>query len=168
MPSKVRPPKMIMGTRTRSNTLRSTIPMPNNSAVTTAQIVRTMKRGENGSSSVSMAPLGQILIFEPLPDPTIRTIPLTLSGVAVMDMTAHGGNIVPPWGDNPVRDEAILQCSSPRLITNGSEHGPEGSVDALSPSPAHATCRHTQINDCAGAVRPVSGFGSNHSAPATR
>jgi hypothetical protein len=29
--------------------------------VTTAQIVRTMKRGENGSINVSMEPLGQIV-----------------------------------------------------------------------------------------------------------
>ena len=39
-----------------SKILRSAMPMPISSAVTTAQIVRTMKRGENGSSRVSMIP----------------------------------------------------------------------------------------------------------------
>src|SRR6266478_7888228 len=33
--------------------------MPRSDAVTTAQIVRTMKRGENGSISVSMGPSGE-------------------------------------------------------------------------------------------------------------
>src|ERR1700730_2447553 len=57
MPRTVRPPKITIGIRTRSNTLRSRIPIPSSNAVTTAQIVRTMKRGENGSSNVSMGPL---------------------------------------------------------------------------------------------------------------
>src|SRR5437588_11715790 len=61
MPSNVRAPKMIIGIRTISNTLWSTIPIASSNAVTTAQIVRTMKRGENGSSSVSMEPLRRIL-----------------------------------------------------------------------------------------------------------
>ena len=52
--------EMRVGISTRSNTLRSKTPMTSSSAVTTAQIVSTMKRGENGSSSVSMAPLRQI------------------------------------------------------------------------------------------------------------
>src|SRR5580704_7140377 len=57
--------------------------MPSSSPVTTAQIVRTMKRGENGSSSVSMVPLGQILPYYSCrlqPDPTIRTMLYTISG----------------------------------------------------------------------------------------
>ncbi|MET3315276.1 hypothetical protein AB7M42_000604 [Bradyrhizobium diazoefficiens] len=39
-----------------SKILRSAMPKPIRSAVTTAQIVSTMKRGENGISRVSMAP----------------------------------------------------------------------------------------------------------------
>jgi len=63
MPSTVSAPKMTIGTRTRSKALWSAIPMPSSEAVTTAQIVSTMKRGENGSISVSMEPLWQILRF---------------------------------------------------------------------------------------------------------
>src|SRR6201996_265275 len=54
MPSAVRPPKMTSGTRMNQETLWSKIPTNSSRAVTTAQIVSTMKRGENGSSSVSM------------------------------------------------------------------------------------------------------------------
>src|SRR5712671_5415310 len=61
MPSSVRAPKITIGTNTRSNTLRSTIPIPSSNAVTTAQIVRTTKRGENGSNNVSMESLRQHL-----------------------------------------------------------------------------------------------------------
>ena len=57
MPSRVSPAKISSGTRMMSNTLWSTIPIPSSNAVTTAQIVSTMKRGENGSISVSMVPL---------------------------------------------------------------------------------------------------------------
>src|SRR5437870_12190873 len=63
MPSNVRAPKMMIGITTISNTLWSTIPIPSSNAVTTAQIVRTMKRGENGSRIVSMEPLRRILLL---------------------------------------------------------------------------------------------------------
>ena len=48
--------------------------MPNSNAVTTAQIVSTMKRGENGSISVSMgSPPGQfsagIMVVDPAAKP---------------------------------------------------------------------------------------------------
>src|ERR1700744_52264 len=57
MPSSVSAPKMTIGITTSLNTLGSTIPMPSSNAVTTLQIVRTIKRGENGSINVSMGPL---------------------------------------------------------------------------------------------------------------
>src|SRR5579864_8033950 len=56
MPSSVSAPKTTNGMRISSNALWSTMPMPRSSAVTTEQIVRMMKRGENGSISVSMGP----------------------------------------------------------------------------------------------------------------
>jgi hypothetical protein len=40
--------------------------MPSSNAVTTAQIVSTMKRGENGSSSVSIKPLSRIIACRPV------------------------------------------------------------------------------------------------------
>jgi hypothetical protein len=37
--------------------------MPRSSAVTTEQIVRMMKRGENGSINVSMGPSGRLPVY---------------------------------------------------------------------------------------------------------
>jgi hypothetical protein len=66
--------------------------MPSSNAVTTPQIVRTMKRGENGSISVSMGPLWAdyaVLFFVRCkPNPTFGTMLYTISRLQVMDMTA--------------------------------------------------------------------------------
>jgi hypothetical protein len=58
MPSSVSAPKITIGITTISHIfwLWSKIPTAISKAVTTAQIVSTMKRGENGSSSVSIEP----------------------------------------------------------------------------------------------------------------
>ena len=68
------------------------------SAVTTAQIVSTMKRGENGSSSVSMAPSdsfgrrtgrGSICIDRPI----LKSIPGRLSRPLVVDYDSKSNDI---------------------------------------------------------------------------
>ena len=67
MPSTVSAPKIRIGISTTSQIfgLWSKIPIPSSSAVTTPQIVSTMKRGENGSSSVSMTSLSEIVLLSP-------------------------------------------------------------------------------------------------------
>ena len=64
MPSSVSAPKITIGISRISHIfgLWSKIPMPISKAVTTAQIVSTMKRGENGSSSVSIKSLSRIIL----------------------------------------------------------------------------------------------------------
>src|ERR1700716_691217 len=62
---------------TISTTLWSCIPMPISSTVTTQQIVRMMKRGENGVISVSMGPLGQcvaVLFFSAQSTPLVLMV----------------------------------------------------------------------------------------------
>ena len=61
MPSSVRPPKITSGISDQIEHLVIGEPIPSSSAVTTAQIVSTMKRGENGSISVSMESLGRCM-----------------------------------------------------------------------------------------------------------
>src|SRR6478672_478847 len=92
MPRIVRPPKIKIGIRTRSNTLRSKIPRPTSNAVTTAQIVRTMKRGENGSINVSMGPFQAVrpsllVALTRQPNPTGKTTLYTKSGGGVTGTT---------------------------------------------------------------------------------
>src|SRR3954462_7649729 len=53
-PSPERPPNSRIGISRKSNHSGSKMTSATRSAVTTVQIVSTMKRGENGSSSVSM------------------------------------------------------------------------------------------------------------------
>src|SRR6478735_6081140 len=64
MPRNVRAPKITIGISRISQIfgLWSKIPIPISNAVTTAQIVRTMKRGENGSSSVSIEPSAKLFL----------------------------------------------------------------------------------------------------------
>jgi hypothetical protein len=47
--------------------------------VTTAQIVRTMKRGENGSINVSMAPSGKMFVLFGVP---VHIVAMTIHAIA--------------------------------------------------------------------------------------
>src|ERR1700733_2424821 len=76
--------------------------MPSSNTVTTAQIVRTMKRGENGSINVSMGPLAadSAVLFLVGRKPKSATSLIqnpdnlyTISGAPVTDMTAAATSI---------------------------------------------------------------------------
>src|SRR2546430_17730313 len=94
MPRNVRAPKITIGISRISQIfgLWSKIPIPSSNAVTTAQIVSTMKRGENGSSSVSIKPSAKLF----LPDDSLVQ-PLrqahTIYGPAIVDVTTGGTKI---------------------------------------------------------------------------
>ena len=126
--------------------------MPSSNAVTTAQIVRMMKRGENGSSNVSMGPLRQILPYyscRPQPDPAIRTNLYTISGAPVTDMTAAPSRLAnPPQRINPSGDGRYARDTLFAVQRNRPNLG--------------------LLNGCAGASRRESRSSPGRLAPARR
>jgi hypothetical protein len=92
--------------------------------VTTAQIVRTMKRGENGSINVSMGPLeaDSAVLFlvgcKPKSATSLIQNPdnlYTISGAPVTDMTADAGEAIESDRERSMRAgpaiPRFLQCS---------------------------------------------------------
>jgi hypothetical protein len=94
MPRNVRAPKITIGISRISQIfgLWSKIPIPISNAVTTAQIVSTMKRGENGSSSVSIEPSAKLFLpAGSLVQPMRQAH--TIYGRALADVTTGPKNI---------------------------------------------------------------------------
>src|ERR1700739_846043 len=103
--------------------------MPRSNTVTTPQIVRTMKRGENGSSNVSMGPSGKSCDFyycRPRPNPKPEQSFTRYPAEQVMDMTALAIRLP----DHPAQNQSVaakrpMPAIGPfavqrRLASNGS------------------------------------------------
>src|SRR4029453_13740294 len=94
MPSSASAPKITIGISRIFQIfgLWSKIPIPISNAVTTAQIVSTMKRGENGSSSVSIEPSPKLFLpAHSLVQPMRQAH--TIYGPALADVTTGAKNI---------------------------------------------------------------------------